>query len=87
MLIELPVILTDEQSGVSIQVPGTFKVSNIETVIKGVAPEKCEVHTIGGDILEINLSYEHMIKYWHDALEILSGVFVTKRMENNVNLN
>ena len=85
MLIELPVLLEDEDSGVVIETSGMFKVSNIELVIQSPDSKKCEIHTVGGDIIDINMSYKETVRYWYDALETAGGLFLAKRSKSNLN--
>ena len=66
-----------------------IKVSNIESIIKfdtidiGIS----ELHTLGGDIYLINMKYEELIKFWHDALETSMGLFIARKKSESVNMN
>jgi hypothetical protein len=94
MLIELPVMLEDKESGVVAQTNGMFRVDKIESVIMGSEtagfdnPDTSELSTISGDTFCINMPYEQVIKFWHDALETLGGVYIARRkIEEKPNFN
>jgi hypothetical protein len=92
MLIEIPIIYkTSEELGIVVQTTLMIKVECIESVLlTDLIENRCEINTASGDVYTVNLSYEKMIKYWHDSLESLVGsgnLFIAKIKESGISLN
>lgn len=94
MLIELPVIRQDDESGIVSQVNGLFRADKIESIVTSddlkstlETVKSCELTMDTGDIYIISMSYEYLSKVWQDSLETLSGVFIAKRKRENPSTN
>lgn len=93
MLIEIPIIYkTSEEDGVVVQTSMMIKVESIESVVlTDMIENRCEINTSSGDIYTVNLSYEKMVKYWHDVIESSGknkdSLFIAKIKESGISLN
>jgi hypothetical protein len=93
MLIEIPIIYkASEDDDVVVQTSLMIKVKSIESVIlTDMIENRCEINTSSGDVYTVNLSYEKMVKYWHDAIENCGrnkeSLFIAKIKESWISLN
>jgi len=93
MLIEIPIIYkASEDDEVVVQTSLMIKVECIESVVlSDMIENRCEINTSSGDVYTVNLSYEKMVKYWHDAIESSGrnkdSLFIAKIKESGMSLN
>ena len=82
VLIELPLLLEDEQTGIVEQSAITIRIDCIESVLRNDCDiPSCDLNTKSSDCYRINIPYEQMIKFWHDSLETMGGVAVYRMKE------
>ena len=82
MLMELPLLLEDCQSGIVEQSAITIRIDRIESVLRNDSDiPSCDLNTKSGDCYRIKIPYEQFIKFWHDSLETLGGVAVYRMKE------
>lgn len=88
MLMEWPVTLEDSESPLVAESVITIMISSIESIVKVPIDNVCELHTVGGEVFDVNMGYDKAVKYWHDAIETNNGLFLTRcKREPNHNLN